>query len=135
MLNLYHEMNLIWHWWQLYIYIYIYIYVIISRKIYFHQEHLFSTLWYPDKSFIDHIVAAIARAGFRIVAHSYTAVFLRKIILCETNNILCYRETSLMIQLNNRQRKTAVNLPIDFFESYYQREYPVKLSSFLANWP
>ena len=38
-------------------------------------------------------------------------------------------------QLNNRQKKIAVNSLIHFFESYYWKEGLAKVSGFLTHWP
>ena len=49
---------------------------------------------------------------------------------------LLYRFTGYSRQqLNIRQMKTGVNLVIHLFESSYQKEYLVKVSSFLTHWP
>ena len=50
----------------------------------------------------------------------------------EPSNLLFYFTGHNLEQLNNRQRKTAVNSLVHYFESWYQMECLVEVSRYLA---
>ena len=74
-----------WWWWWWWAVFKILTLEVGTGKIFFRHYNI----WIKTSR---HIVAVIALATFHIVMHSYAASFLRKVILCKTNNIFCSQE-------------------------------------------
>ena len=72
--------NLSSNFWRWLLHVLNCVWKVLHKNVTFKREKLYEKVM---------IVAANVFARFRIVTHSYAASFLRKVVLCETNNI-CY---------------------------------------------
>ena len=98
-----------------------------------HQKNLFSTLWHLDKNFMCDIVDVIGLERFRIVTHSNTASFLRKVTLCETNNIFYSQEYQVWHKDDNRFWKVIENkgeVTVDGFRNFPYVSSYLRLKTF-----